>query len=425
MEPPEHLLDHPVRWVSYEDLENFAEWAGMHVPTEAEWEWAMTGPEEPPFPWGWEFPGDAGMANWGARVKDGDGRTASLPVDALPEGASWCGARNGIGNVTEWTSSWFESYPGGTDESPFFGEYVKVIRGGSAADADALVLRPAVRNFLGSGISPPYPENSFEWAGVRLAAYPTPGQDALGPVVRRAVRPGKLRKEDLDLGRFRGASARHWVKAGELAAHHVIATERARSIVWIPCVSLLREEGSEAMRRVYREPTDFGRIAGLARETATERPEFLLGVLHVGVSLKDVQVLPKRAFAGPVHAAAGRSLEFPPTRAGTCGPGTYLLAVWFGRLALLTPGLELVGFLDGGRWRSTVEMRRLTWSDAPWGELQVDPLLDSADLRFAIPVGGRGAPAAREGDWVRVELKLEFPLGLLELLGSWEPPPFR
>jgi len=36
--PAENRLDHPVRYVSYNDAERFAEWAGKHIPTEVEWE---------------------------------------------------------------------------------------------------------------------------------------------------------------------------------------------------------------------------------------------------------------------------------------------------------------------------------------------------------------------------------------------------
>jgi formylglycine-generating enzyme required for sulfatase activity len=34
------------------------------------------------------------------------------------------------GNVAEWTSDWYQPYPGSDFSSPFFGEQYRVIRGG-------------------------------------------------------------------------------------------------------------------------------------------------------------------------------------------------------------------------------------------------------------------------------------------------------
>ena len=45
MDPPEGEADHPVRYVSYNDAEACAEWAGCHLPTEQEWEWAAAAQE--------------------------------------------------------------------------------------------------------------------------------------------------------------------------------------------------------------------------------------------------------------------------------------------------------------------------------------------------------------------------------------------
>ena len=70
-------------------------------------------------------------------------RLLGKPVEDLPEGRSWSGCYHMLGNVAEWTSSWFNRYPGWIqigdtkNENPYLayeGDYVRVIRGASCAD---------------------------------------------------------------------------------------------------------------------------------------------------------------------------------------------------------------------------------------------------------------------------------------------------
>jgi sulfatase modifying factor 1 len=106
------LEDHPVVHVAWRDVEAYAAWAGLDLPTEAEWELACRGGVEgAEFAWGEELtPGGKHMANvwqgrfpWENLALDGWKRTS--PVDAYPPNGF--GLYDMIGNVWEWTKDWW------------------------------------------------------------------------------------------------------------------------------------------------------------------------------------------------------------------------------------------------------------------------------------------------------------------------------
>ena len=110
------LEDHPVVHVAYPDAVAFVRWAGMRLPSEAEWEYAARGGlEGAEFAWGdQDFQETAPRANtWQGRFPyentelDGWARTSPVGFYA-PNGY---GLYDMIGNIWEWTSTRYREAP--------------------------------------------------------------------------------------------------------------------------------------------------------------------------------------------------------------------------------------------------------------------------------------------------------------------------
>jgi len=122
--------DHPVVEVSWYGAKAYCDHYGLRLPTEAQWEYAARGPEGRKYPWGDEWD-KRKCCNGGNR---GPG-SRTFPVGSFPQGASWCGALDMAGNVSEWCADWFEKYyydksPATDPTGPASGRY-RGLRGGS------------------------------------------------------------------------------------------------------------------------------------------------------------------------------------------------------------------------------------------------------------------------------------------------------
>lgn len=132
--------DHPVVHVSWDDAMAFCTWAGMRLPTEAEWEYAARGgTQATPFWWGNDLipKGKHAMNVWQGRFPEkntnADGYPGTAPADAYAPNAF--GLFNATGNVWEWCADWFSptSYtesPRGNPQGPESGS-ARTMRGGS------------------------------------------------------------------------------------------------------------------------------------------------------------------------------------------------------------------------------------------------------------------------------------------------------
>ena len=144
-------LDHPVVDVTWYDAQAWCRANGLALPSEAQWEYAASGPENRTYPWGEED--EAFRANaLGTLGPDRWDDTA--PVGSFPRGASWCSAYDLAGNVAEWCrDTWYPNYDGmSAERDPVRqgGEGTHVVRGGSFSCRPPYCLRTAYRD----GIDP-------------------------------------------------------------------------------------------------------------------------------------------------------------------------------------------------------------------------------------------------------------------------------
>ncbi|KAM3113878.1 SUMF1/EgtB/PvdO family nonheme iron enzyme [Phormidesmis sp. 146-33] len=157
--------DHPVCGVNWFEADAYTRFVGKRLPTEAEWEKAASwnsGEQRraglsKTYPWGNEPP-DPTRCHHAQMV-------GTSPVRSHPKGQSHAGCHDLLGNVWEWTASWFDGYPGfesypyPTYSQAYFDGQHRVLKGGSWATYP-WALRSSFRNWY-------YPHVREIFAGFR------------------------------------------------------------------------------------------------------------------------------------------------------------------------------------------------------------------------------------------------------------------
>jgi formylglycine-generating enzyme required for sulfatase activity len=167
-EPFTQSDNYPVVGVIYYEAEAYCNWAGGHLPTEAQWEkaarWNPVSSHPNVYPWGdtWD---QQRCNNENDSLYPGN---QTAPVGSYASGASPYGCMDMAGNVWEWCKDWYdESYystsPASDPPGPSSGSY-RVLRGGAWYFFFFENLsRAAFRSFYGP---PDYADFDF---GFRLA----------------------------------------------------------------------------------------------------------------------------------------------------------------------------------------------------------------------------------------------------------------
>jgi formylglycine-generating enzyme required for sulfatase activity len=164
----------PVESVTWDDAVQFCEKLSAkeqkhyHLPTEAQWEYACRAGTTTPFYFGQTISSE--LANYDAKTAYGNGVKGESRMKTTPVGIfkpnAW-GLFDMCGNVNQWCSDWYSTYPAGEavdpagPATPPANASWRVLRGGSWGSAPALCRSGARYK------SPPI--NRFDFYGFRVA----------------------------------------------------------------------------------------------------------------------------------------------------------------------------------------------------------------------------------------------------------------
>lgn len=212
-QPPPGAAEFPVTYVSWLDAQAFCQWAGVRLPSEAEWEKAARGPDGRWWPWGDQLP-DATRCHFNGQAQGvAPAAQSVLPVGQWPQGASPYGVLDLAGNVWEWTNSRYRRYPyrASDGREALTPAGLRVVRGGSY-NHDLRHIRCAARDPMAAGVRDVYigfrvaaldnltPALAVDWVTIPA------GEFVLGSVPQAAasaVLPSEVPPHSVEVAAFR------------------------------------------------------------------------------------------------------------------------------------------------------------------------------------------------------------------------------
>jgi len=357
--------DHPVRALALSEVLEYALYRGRYIPMEEQWEYAARGPQGLDFPWDARGKDFDFNVNGGREPPRGE-EPATRPVTQFPGGTSWIGCFNMLGNVSEWTSSYLDVYPGGVRSPDLVPGTDLVVRGGSADDRERWGLRPALRGWRAEDPDhAPRFDVRRTWTGIRTARWSEPGRSRIPTMHVRARSALRLNPALLDPELFEGWEGEQYESFERVAGED--DRDKPRPGVKSVVVQPLQVLGLRDPRTGTFEPDVRSDVVDpdvLLAGSVTS--PVLVGLLHVDMHVLDVWADPdaQTLITGGVPKGLRRA-DMPP--------GTYLVGLLNGLVALVSTDLRGVyypsnrpppkailnllerDYIDGAQRRPTIE----------------------------------------------------------------------